>query len=232
MNRDIDTGIINIAGQQAVRLGRVPDGNDRVLPHPAVSAHHARLELRPDGQWWVEDTRSDHGTFVNNQRVGPGGLPVRLEQDTLWIAPYALRLSARAENAPPQPAHLRLDLVNLRRQAGQRVLLNLEDSPLSFRPGEFVALVGGSGAGKSTLLKALLGVDTIPDRGRSGDVYFNNQLLIHGANARAFAPLNTIVGYVPQQDDSIPFQLSAREALDLNNHDIVCGRAITTSYAL
>jgi ABC-type multidrug transport system ATPase subunit len=214
MNREIDVGIINVAGQHTVRLGRMPDGNDRVLPHPAVSAHHARLELRPDGQWWVEDARSDHGTFVNHQRAGQGGLPIRLEQDTLWIAPYALRLSANAQNALPQPAHLRLDLVNLRRQAGQRVLLNLEDTPLSFRPGEFVALVGGSGAGKSTLLKALIGVDTIPERGRSGDVYFNNQLLIHGANARAFAPLNAIVGYVPQQDDSIPFQLSAREALD------------------
>jgi len=156
---------------------------------------------------------SDHGTFVNDKRVGPTGSLVRLERDTLWIAPYALRLSAQAENVQPRPAHLRLDLVNLQRRAGSRILLDLQAVPLSFRPGEFIVVVGGSGAGKSTFLKALLGADTIQGRGRGGDVYFNNQLLIRGPDTRAFEPLNTIVGYVPQQDDSMPFQLSAREAL-------------------
>jgi ABC-type multidrug transport system ATPase subunit len=211
-----DQGIINVANVAQIRLGRAPNDNERVLPHPAVSAQHARLTLRPDGQWWAEDLNSDHGVFVNGQRVGPGGLPMRLEHDTLWIPPYALRLSAQAENVQPKAAHLRLDLVNLQRRAGSRILLDLRGVPLSFRPGEFIAIVGGSGAGKSTLLKALLGVDTIQGRGRSGDVYFNNQLLIHGPEARAFEPLNTIVGYVPQQDDSIHFQLSAREALEFS----------------
>lgn len=214
MDQPTDIATLNVSGLRTLRLGRAVDGNDRVLSHPAVSAHHARLELRADGQWWVEDLRSDHGTFVNSERVGQSGLPVKLEQDTLWIAPYALRLTGNGVATPPRPTHLRLDLINLQRQVGSKVLLNLQDTPLSFRPGEFIALVGGSGAGKSTLLKALLGVDTLPDRGRLGDVYFNNQLLIHAADARAFAPLNTIVGYVPQQDDSIPFQLSAREALN------------------
>lgn len=209
-----DLGLLNVAGHTSLRLGRVAEGNDCVLPHPAVSAHHAQLNLRADGQWWAEDLGSDHGVFVNGQRVGPQGLPVRLEQDTVWIPPYALRLTAQAENTPPRAARLRLDLVNVQRRAGSRILLDLQGAPLSFRPGEFIAVVGGSGAGKSTLLKALLGADTIQGAGRSGDVYFNNQLLIHGAEARAFAPLNVIVGYVPQQDDSLHFALTAREALD------------------
>jgi ABC transport system ATP-binding/permease protein len=208
-----DIGIINIGGQAEVRLGRITDHNDFVLPHPSVSAQHARLELRADNLWWVVDLDSDHGTFINNRRVGPEGLPIRPEFDTLWIAPYALRLCIAEEPNQPQPAHFRLDAINIQRQVKGRILLDLSGTPLSFRPGEFTAVVGGSGAGKSTLLKALLGMDTIPGKGRLGDVYFNNQLLIHDAQKRSFQPLNSIIGYVPQQDDSLHFQLSPFEAL-------------------
>ena len=211
---EVDKGVINVTGQSTINLGRSEDGNQWVLPHPAVSAHHACLELRSDNQWWIMDLKSEHGTYVNNQRVGEDGLPLMPERDTLWIAPYALRLSIESENLPPHPTHFRLDLVNLQRQVNKKILLDLSGTPLSFRPGEFIAIVGGSGAGKSTLLKALLGVDTIKGKGRFGDVYFNNQLLIHDDDVHTFAPLNTIVGYVPQQDDSIHQELSAREALD------------------
>jgi len=212
-SRESDVGIINVGAATSLRLGRSPE-NDRVLNHPAVSASHARLDLRPDGAWWVGDLGSTHGTFVNNRRVDKDGVPVRLDLDTLWIAPFALRVSASDLPVRPRPAHLRLDLLNLERRAGKRVLLDLKGTPLSFRPGEFTAIVGGSGSGKSTLLKALLGMDTLPGRGRSGEVYFNNQLLIRGADACSFDPLNSIVGYVPQQDDSLHFQLTPLEALD------------------
>jgi ABC-type Mn2+/Zn2+ transport system ATPase subunit len=213
MLRDTNIGIINVRDANSLRIGRTED-NDRILSHPAISAHHARLDLRPDGSWWVTDLDSTHGTYVNNQLVGQEGTAIRIEQDTLWIAPYALRLSVAKTPQIPRPAHLRLDIVNLERRAGSRVLLDISGTPLSFRPGEFIAVVGGSGAGKSTLLKALLGMDTIQGRGRNGDVFFNNQLLINGPESYAFAPLNSIVGYVPQQDDSLHFQLTAREALD------------------
>ena len=171
-------GIINVSEYTSLCLGRSAENNQVLLPHPAVSAFHARLDHEPDGMWWVRDLGSDHGVFVNHQRVGPDGLPVALDQDTLWIAPYALRLSADATPLAPRPAHLRLDMVNLERSVSSRVLLDLTGSPLTFHPGEFIAIVGGSGAGKSTLLKALLGMDTIPGKGRQGDVYFNNHLLI------------------------------------------------------
>jgi len=210
-----DVGIINVKDKTTIHIGRIAEGNDQVLPHPAISAHHARLEYRQDDTWWAFDLQSDQGTFVNNKRVNQAGLPIALDQDTLWIAPFALRLTTDRENLLPRPAHMRLDAVNLHRVvSGNRVLLDLTGTPISFKPGEFTAIVGGSGAGKSTLLKGLLGMDTIPGKGRSGDVYFNNQVFVQGADVRSFSPLNTIIGYVPQQDDSLHFHLTAREALD------------------
>ena len=210
---DPNVSVISVSQITQLSLGRA-ESNEILLQHPAVSLHHARLEQKSEQGWWVYDLDSDRGTFVNNQRVGPEGLPVCLDQDTLWIAPFALRLSVSNQTTSPQPTHLRLDIVNLKRWVHSRVLLNLEGTPLSFRPGEFIAIVGGSGAGKSTLLKALMGMDTIAGSGRSGDVYFNNQLLVSGSRTESFEPMSAIIGYVPQQDDSLHYQLSAREILD------------------
>lgn len=210
--KEIDLGIINVTGLSHVRLGRTIEGNDHVLPHPAVSAHHAVLERTGDGQWLIRDLSSDFGTFVNLQKISPVGYPVT-SSDTIWIAPYALRLSENTQSESPKPAHLKLDVVNLHREVAGKILLDLHGTPLSFRPGEFVAVVGGSGAGKSTLLKALLGLDTISKEGRKGDIYFNNLLLVHNSECQSFSPLNSIIGYVPQQDDSIHFSLTPKQAL-------------------
>lgn len=215
--KDPDIGIIDVSGHTVIQLGRLAHGNDVVLPHPSVSANHARLLRDSDGDWHVDDLGSEHGTYVNLHPVNRDGLSINLETDTLWIAPYALRLSDRGNSREPRPAHLRLDLVNLTREVNGKVLLDLQGTPLAFSPGEFIAIVGGSGAGKSTFLKALLGMDTISSRGCLGDVYFNNQLLIQDSDVRSFAPLNTIAGYVPQQDDSMHFQLSPFEALNYSS---------------
>jgi len=205
-------GKINISGLNQIKIGRLSEKNDHTLSHPSVSEEHAHLEFRPGIGWWIVDHNSEHGTYVNFQQVPPEGLLVT-ETDTIWIAPYALRLSADTQDNLPKPVSLKLDIVNLQRIVDDKILLDLKGTPLSFRPGEFVAIVGGSGAGKSTLLKAILGVDTIPPKGRIGDIYFNNMLLIHNEDIQSFSPLSSIIGYVPQQDDSIHFSLSPEEAL-------------------
>lgn len=210
--KESDLGIINVNGISKVRLGRLSEGNDQVLPHPAVSAHHAILEKTIEGKWFIRDLNSDFGTYVNLLKVSPMGCQVSGD-DIIWIAPYAFRITEETYSEKPKPVHLKLDVVNLFREVSGRILLDLHGTPLSFRPGEFMAVVGGSGAGKSTLLKALLGLDTISKGGRKGDIYLNNLLLIRDSDSRSFSPLNSIIGYVPQQDDSIHFSLTPKQAL-------------------
>ncbi len=51
-----------------VTLGRESD-NTLSIPEAAVSRYHARIERRADGRFWVVDTQSTNGTFVNGRRA-------------------------------------------------------------------------------------------------------------------------------------------------------------------
>lgn len=51
-----------------VTLGRESD-NTLSIPEAAVSRYHARIERRADGRFWVVDTQSTNGTFVNGRRT-------------------------------------------------------------------------------------------------------------------------------------------------------------------
>jgi ABC transport system ATP-binding/permease protein len=201
-----------------ITIGRDP-ANDVHLDHPAVSRRHAQLEWRPaDDNWYVVDVGSAKGTFINYHQIpnGPEGWPVEPAVDTVWIAPYAFRFATgRPQENHFEPAHLRLDAVGLLRSVkheatGKMVsILNLQATPLSFRPGEFIALVGGSGAGKSTLMKALLGLAPAQE----GAVYVGGRPLIEDGQAYRFDALHAIVGYVPQ-DDIVHSELTPLEAME------------------
>lgn len=189
------------------------------LDHPAVSAQHARLEWRTQaGSWYVVDEISAKGTFVNYQQVAHGseGRLVNPATDTIWIAPYSFRLAgSEKQRTRFEPARLRLDAVDLVRtvkhdQTHQPItILDLQSTPLSFRPGEFIALVGGSGAGKSTLMKALLGLAPA----QQGTVYVSGRPFIENGQAQRFQAMHAIVGYVPQED-IVHRELTPLEAMD------------------
>eukprot|EP01047_Picozoa_sp_COSAG01_P100356 COSAG01_NODE_30221_length_620_cov_1.297505_2_plen_111_part_01 len=53
-------------------IGRQADVCDLVMQHPSVSRHHAVLLHRgSDGQIFVCDLGSTHGTFLNKKRLAP-----------------------------------------------------------------------------------------------------------------------------------------------------------------
>ncbi|MGC9348715.1 MAG: ATP-binding cassette domain-containing protein [Anaerolineae bacterium] len=201
-----------------ITIGR-DEASDIHLDHPAVSAQHARLEWRAQMEaWYVVDEVSAKGTFVNYQQVphGPEGRPVNPATDTIWIAPYSFRLVGGEQQQPRfEPARLRLDAVDLVRTVKHDqtkrpiTILDLRSTPLSFRPGEFIALVGGSGAGKSTLMKALLGLAPA----QQGTVYVSGRPFIEKGQAQRFEAMHAIVGYVPQED-IVHRELTALEAMD------------------
>lgn len=201
--RSVDNVLVPALGQDAILIGRdlaLRDSAHCYLDHPAISSQHARIERRGE-QWFVMDLYSSKGTFVNYQRVAPGpvGQPVT-EEDTIWVAPYAFHLRIGGARSELQSAHMRLDADNLRRRVkvGREsvTILDMRETPLSFSPGEFVALVGGSGSGKTTLMKALNGMAPAQE----GRVAIDGRAIIEGSNAHAFAALFSIMGYVPQDD--------------------------------
>jgi len=211
----IDNVLAPAPGQDVILIGRDPALRDTAhcyLDHPAISSQHARIERRED-QWFVVDLYSSKGTFVNYQRVppGPAGQPVT-EEDTIWVAPYAFHLRTGGTRSELQSAHMRLDAHDLRRQVkvGREsvTILDMRETPLSFSPGEFVALVGGSGSGKTTLMKALNGMAPAQE----GQVAIDGRAIIEGSNAHAFAALFSIMGYVPQ-DDVMQRDLTVTELL-------------------
>lgn len=101
--------------------------------------------------------------------------------------------------------------------SGNTEVVAMRDASMTVRHGEVVALLGPSGSGKSTLLTAV-GLINPPT---SGQIYFDGQLVLDGANAqtnlRSFRRQN--IGFVFQKSNLIPF-LTAIEnvqiAMELN----------------
>ena len=56
----------------SVSIGR-SDGNDIVYPNSLVSRRHALLN-KTDGGWYIQDSNSSNGTFVNNRRISRSSL--------------------------------------------------------------------------------------------------------------------------------------------------------------
>ena len=75
----------------------------------------------------------------------------------------------------------------------ERSVLALQETSLSIREGEFVALVGPSGCGKSTVLNMIAGLFSAT----TGEVYYDGQAVVS---------LNQRVGYMTQKDTVLPWR--------------------------
>ena len=78
-----------LAGE--VWIGRDPS-NDVRIESKAVSRKHALLVQRHE-RWWVADTGSFNGTFVNEQRLSPGMALQLRHADRIRVGPEVLLFS-------------------------------------------------------------------------------------------------------------------------------------------
>ena len=59
----------SVSGRDSFTFGRTP-GSDFVLEHPSASRLHAVLQYRgTDGQAFLYDAASAHGTFLNKKQI-------------------------------------------------------------------------------------------------------------------------------------------------------------------
>ncbi len=180
-----------------VIIGRLQD-NTVVLPHPQVSAHHARL-VRERGTYRVYDLNSTNHVYVNSQVVTSALLKMG---DEIRIGPYRLIFEGTQLKQYDESNYIRIDALNLKRYGSNYVTL-LNNISLSIAPRKFVAIVGGSGAGKSMLIDALSGLRPAHE----GRVLYNGQDYY-----RNLAAFSMQLGYVPQ-DDIVHRDLTVERAL-------------------
>ena len=166
-------------------IGRYPD-NALVIPDPAVSGRHARVEKSPQGLV-VIDNGSTNGIYVGGQRVphvlihkptviGMGGHFVEVSPDgTLRLQERGGELTGRDLSFTVNDGRLRL----------------LDGISFTLPGNELLAVVGPSGAGKSTLLKALTG----EQKAQQGQVLFNGMDVYEH-----YEVMRNMIGVVPQND--------------------------------
>ncbi len=183
--------------QDQITVGRHAD-RTVYIDHPLISRRHAVL-LREDNAWYVVDTKSRNGTFVNGRSV----IKQKLDRgDRVQFGPVLFTFQGdvltheQAYNAVTLEAH------QLVVEPAPDVRI-LHEVSIRIEPGEVVGIIGPSGSGKTTLLNALSGYE----RATSGVVTVNGRNLY-----REFSVFRTGIGYVPQ-DDIIHAELTPRQAL-------------------
>ena len=180
-----------------VTIGRLSE-NTVVLPHPQVSAHHARL-VREGGTYRIFDLHSTNHVYLNAQLTTDALLKMG---DEIRIGPYRLIFESTQLKQYDESNSIRIDALNLKKYGNNHTTL-LNNISLSIAPRTFITVVGGSGAGKSMLVDALSGLRPAHE----GKVLYNGQDYY-----RNLAAFTTQLGYVPQ-DDIVHRDLTVERAL-------------------
>ncbi len=180
----------DLSGRTFATIGRSPE-NDLTLPFSTVSARHALMERDQQGNWYITDSGSFNGTFVDgyaihpHTRLFPGSslivatVPMVYSGNRLFYTVERLGVDVTA-----------FDLVRRRKRDGKEFITN-DHISLHIKRGQFVAIAGGSGCGKTTLLNELVG-NEFADEGT---------VTVDGVDLYAnYNSLKNTIGYVPQQD--------------------------------
>ena len=160
------------------------------LEHISVSRQHARLVLKADG-WYIVDNNSTNGVIVNGMRVN--GSARLYDRDIIFISSCKLIFTQVGVFYFNFKSGISVDTdqVVIKRKDKKGWKVTCDHVSLGVRPGELVSIVGGSGAGKSTVLNCMCGYL----EPAAGHVYINGvDLYSH------FDTLKSLIGYVPQQD--------------------------------
>lgn len=178
-----------IGGMQSITIGR--DARCSItLPHISVSKCHAVIQME-GGRYYISDTGSANGLFVNGIRVYAKTL--LHEKDVITITNSKLIFTATAISYCYYKSGISVDSSNvvIKRGKGKKSFITCNHVNLNIKPGELVSIIGGSGAGKSTVLNAMCGYLEPAE----GSVYINGIDLYQN-----FDSLKKIIGYVPQSD--------------------------------
>jgi ABC-type multidrug transport system ATPase subunit len=187
-------------GQKSIlQFGRDPS-NDVVLDSPTVSRFHTQIE-RIGQRYRIHDLRSSNATFVNEERIS--GETWLQPADTIRIGPYRFVMGQDELAQFDESGGLRADAVNLNKWV-RKDLNILQNISVSFKPREFIVIVGQSGGGKTTLLDAIAGY-----RPASHGNVFVNDVDVY----KNFDAVRNNIGYVPQKD-IIHMELTVYQALD------------------
>jgi ABC-type multidrug transport system ATPase subunit len=183
-----------------IQIGRDPS-NDVVIPSPNVSRFHAQIQ-KVGQRYRVEDLRSSNGTFVNGERI-EGSLWLKPE-DTIRIGQHRLVMGKDQLASYDDSNGLRVDVVSLNKWVRQDLNI-LQNISVTFKPREFIVVVGQSGGGKSTFVDAVAGYRpaTPPSK------VFVNDINIY----EHFDSIRNEIGFVPQKD-IIHMELTIYQALD------------------
>lgn len=183
-----------------IQIGR-DTSNDVVIPSPNVSRFHAQVE-RVGQRYRVEDLRSSNGTFVNDERID-GSVWLKPE-DTIRIGQHRFVMGKDQLAQYDDSNGLRVDVINLNKWV-RKDLNILQNISVSFKPREFIVVVGQSGGGKSTFVDAVAGYRpaTPPSRVLVNDINIYEN----------FDSIRNDIGFVPQKD-IIHMELTIYQALD------------------
>ncbi len=170
---------------QELIIGSGPHA-DIVIEDASVDARHARL-LCKNGQVYLRDMNSTHGTFVNGVEVR--GLVAVQRGDQVQLGEATVSLGPRGTSTA-SPSGITLAGVSVSVSAGGERRDILSDVSARIRPGEFVGILGASGSGKSTLIRALAGLIS-PARGQ---IVFNGE-----PTTPSLLRSNQKIAYLPQE---------------------------------
>ena len=190
---------IRFSEKNTILIGR-DASNDVVLSSPTVSCYHAQFE-RVGTRHRLIDLRSTNGTFVNDVRVE--GEVWLQPDDVVRIGSFRFVMGEDELGQYDESRGLRVDALDLNKWV-RKDLNILKDISLSFKPREFVAVVGQSGGGKSTLVDAIAGYRPATQ----------GVVLVNGTNIYSnFDAIQNEIGYVPQRD-IIHYELTVYQALN------------------